>query len=172
MIGYEGPKQLILSKNLASSEINRPFITNQIESDLFKRRIRPTSSSYPFISSPLGIVPKSNGGFRRIHHLSYPKDRSVNDFIRKEYGVLSYVILDEILQMVVQAGRGCSIMKRDIREAFRMVPIASYQQWLLGFSWDGQYYYETCLSFGLRTAPFIFNLFTEALQWILQAIFA
>ena len=171
-IGYEGPEQLILSKNLTSSEMNRPFLTSQIESDLQKRRIRPVLPSHPLISSPLGLVPKSNGGSRRIHHLSHPRGRSVNDFIKKEYGVLSYVTLDEISRMVVQAGRGCLIIKRDIQEAFRIVPVAPHQQWLLGFSWEEQYYCETCLSFGLRTAPFIFNLFAEALQWILQAFFA
>ena len=81
--------------------------------------------------------------------------------------MLSYVILAEITQMIIQAGRGYLIIKRDIKEAFRIVPVASHQQWLLSFSWNGQHYCETCLSFGLRTAPFIFNLFAEALYWIL-----
>ena len=136
-IGYEGPEQLILSKNLASTDVNRLFISNQIESDLSKHRIRLTMPSHPLISSPLGLVPKHNGGFRRIHHLSHPSKHSVNDFIKKEYGILSYVTLAEITQMVVQAGRGCLIMKRDVKEAFRIVPVASHQQWLLSFSWNG-----------------------------------
>ena len=67
------------------------------------------------------------------------------------------------------AGRGCIILKRDIKDAFRIVLVAPHQQWILGFNWEGQYYLETCLSFGLRTAPFIFNLFTKGFHWILQS---
>lgn len=38
----------------------------------------------------------------------------------------------------------------------------------MGFQWDGQYYKETCLPFGLSTAPFLFNLFAEAFHWIIE----
>jgi hypothetical protein len=74
-----------------------------------------------------------------------------------------------ILAMVLLAGRHAVIMKRDIKDAFRNIPIAPHQQWLLGFSWKGSFYKETCLPFGLATAPFLFNLFAEAFHWILQS---
>lgn len=67
-----------------------------------------------------------------------------------------------------QAGRNCVIVKRDIKSAFRNVPIAITQQWALGFTLDGQFFKEACLPCGLRTAPFIFNLFAEALHWVLE----
>ena len=38
--------------------------------------------------------------------------------------------------------------------------------WLLGFYWDGIYCSERALSFDLRTAPMLFNIF-EAFHWIL-----
>lgn len=47
--------------------------------------------------------------------------------------------------------------------------MAPQHQWLLGFRWGGKFYKETCLSFGLATAPFIFNLFAEALHWIIAS---
>lgn len=53
--------------------------------------------------------------------------------------------------------------------AFRTIPVAIAQQWLLGFSWEGQFYKEKCLPFGLRTAPFLFNLFAEGLEWCLKS---
>ena len=34
--------------------------------------------------------------------------------------------------------------------------------------WAGQFYVDTVLPFGLRSAPFIFNKFATALEWILQ----
>lgn len=39
----------------------------------------------------------------------------------------------------------------------------------MGFQWDNKFYKECCLPFGLRTAPFLFNLFAEALHWIVQS---
>ncbi len=69
--------------------------------------------------------------------------------------------------MAIRAGGNCIILKQDVKDAFRNVPVAPHQQWLLGFMWEGRYYKETYLSFGLSTAPFIFNLFGEGLHWIL-----
>lgn len=112
-------------------------------------------------------MPKHDGGLRRIHHLSYPRGQSVNDHIPDGAGELRYTRFQEVLQMVIQAGRGAVILKRDVKDAFRNVPVAPQHQWLLGFSWKGKFYKETCLSFGLCTAPFIFNLFGEGLHWLL-----
>ena len=33
--------------------------------------------------------------------------------------------------------------------------------------WDGQYYYDKCLPFSLRSAPYIFNQLADAVEWIL-----
>ena len=37
----------------------------------------------------------------------------------------------------------------------------------MGFKWKGQYYYERCLSFGLASAPQLFERFSCAIHWIL-----
>ena len=34
--------------------------------------------------------------------------------------------------------------------------------------WQGTYYFDTCLPFGLRSAPYLFNQYAEALQWMLH----
>jgi hypothetical protein len=33
--------------------------------------------------------------------------------------------------------------------------------------WQGKYYYDKVLPFGLRSAPFIFNQLSDAIEWIL-----
>ena len=48
-----------------------------------------------FIHSPLSLAPKFNGKWRRIYHLSYPRGRSVNCHIPKEWGALEYTTFDE-----------------------------------------------------------------------------
>ena len=59
------------------------------------------------------------------------------------------------------------MVKRDIKDAFRIVPVLLQLRYLLGFIWKGVTYVKCCLPFGLRTAPFLFNLFAEGLHWIL-----
>jgi hypothetical protein len=78
--------------------------------------------------------------------------------------------IDDIYDQIIQAGPGCIIIKRDIKDAFRIVPIAEDNQHLLAFQWNNSTYVECCLPFGLATAPFLFNLFAEALHWILQCL--
>jgi hypothetical protein len=167
LIGYEGPEVLILSENLESAQINVDIITDILENDLILHRVLLLNHpSKPFICSSLGLTPKPDGGWRRIHHLSHPPGRSVNDFI-PESGELKYTTFQEILDMVIEQGRHCIIVKRDIRDAFRNVPVAVECQWLLGFGWKGKYYKERCLPFGLSSSPFLFNLFVEAIHWMI-----
>ena len=62
------------------------------------------------------------------------------------------------------------MIKRDLKSAFRYVPVSWLDQWCLIFEWKGQYYMELFLPFGLRTSPRIFNLFSEAIHWILETV--
>lgn len=48
-----------------------------------------------------------------------------------------------------------------------MVPVHCDDWELLGMSWKGAFYVDTCLPFGLRSAPYLFNQFATALRWIL-----
>ena len=129
-----------------------------------------------FISSPLGLVPKADGGWRRIHDLSYPRATakrtvtSVNAYIPEDWGTLEYATFDEAVQALIHQGRGAILVKRDLAEAFRHMPVAEADGWLLGFFWGGDYYYNRFLPFGLRTSPYIFDLLAKALHWILLAV--
>lgn len=60
--------------------------------------------------------------------------------------------------------------ERDLKYGFRHIPVATSNQWLLGFYCDESYWMERYLLFGLRTSPFLFDLFARALNWIMIAI--
>ena len=59
------------------------------------------------------------------------------------------------------------LAKTDIKSAFRLIPVHPDDYELLGMKWEGKYYYDKVLSFGLRSAPAIFNKLSDALEWIL-----
>ena len=147
-IGYEGPHSTIFSSNLSSALLDPAAIDKKLEQDLLAGRVVPATQTSFFISSPLGLVLKPNGEFRRIHHLLYPQGLSVNNFISKDTVNLKYATLANVLARIRRAGRGAIIIKKDIKDAFRNIPVAPYHQWLLGFMWNGVLYQETCLSFG------------------------
>ena len=85
-IGYTGPDQFILSTNLPSANDSTDTLDKDISSQRFHNRLIPIPNPKQlkrFISSPLGLVPKPGqiDTWRRIHHLSSPPGKSVNDHI-------------------------------------------------------------------------------------------
>jgi hypothetical protein len=72
-LGYSGAHALRLSQNHSTVALDPAGVTRQVDSDLSLGRIAVVDPIFPFISSPLGLVPKPNGTFRRIHDLTYPK---------------------------------------------------------------------------------------------------
>ncbi len=170
-LDYEGPlNAFILSDNLVSAIKDPAIIEKKLKEDLAPGYMSAVQQPrLPFICSSLGLVPKHDGGWRRIHHLSHPRGESVNDYIPDGACEMRYTSFQEVLQLVTNAGWHCIILKRDVKDAFRNVPVAPQHQWLLSFRWGGKFYKETRLSFGLATALFIFNLFTETLHWIIAS---
>jgi hypothetical protein len=178
-VGFQGiPAGHVQRQNHSTAYAHPEIITESIQSELRKGRIKQISESdLPdnVFCSPIGLTPKlANGiqtGWRVIFDLSCPEGSSVNDGIPKEYGTLVYETLNDAVQLVAQAGKGAIMMKRDLKAAFRHVPMNPCDYWLLIFEWNGQFFVDMFLPFGLRTAPRIFNLFAEALHWVLETLF-
>jgi hypothetical protein len=176
-IGYEGDLSTRSeSKNHRSALKQVDVITKSIQSEIDKGRIKeiPALPSDRHFCSPIGLVPKMTDGvqtgWKLIFDLSSPEHRSVNDGIPPRYGSIVYETLQDAIRLVARAGRGAVMMKRDLKSAFRHVPVSSSDHWLLIFEWQGKYYVDMFLPFGLRTAPRIFNLFSEALHWVFETL--
>ena len=92
-VGYDGPAQFILSKNLVSAGLDNHTIQDKLAADMKAGQVVVVSPSPPYIC---GLVPKHDKGWCRIHHLSHPPGRSVNDHIRPDFAALKYVTLEEI----------------------------------------------------------------------------
>jgi len=58
--------------------------------------------------------------------------------------------------------------KIDLKNAFRLIPVRPQDWNLLGICWRQQFFVDTCLPFGLRSAPYLFNQLSIAIHWILQ----
>ena len=115
----------------------------------------------------MGVVPKKNGGWRVIMHLSAPTGNSINDYITPEDYTLHYSTIDDAVRLISQYHTGAMMAKVDLKSAFRLVPVCRQDWELLSLYWNKQYYVDTCLPFGWMSSPFLFNQFTQALHWIL-----
>jgi hypothetical protein len=176
-VGYEGPFVRIRRSNHSSVLRISTEISQNIAKEVAVRRVKEIHSLPQFYYvSPLGAVEKRlNGafnGWRRIHDLSCPLGTSTNDGIREEYGTLSYQTVDDAIRLIQKHGHRCILRKRDLKDAFRMIPVSPLDHWLFLFEWQGKLYVDIFLPFGLRTAPFLFNLFGEGLHWILERVFS
>ena len=179
--GYEGPFLRIRGLNHSSVFRISDDISVNIQAEVSAGKVLELPSLPQFyVISPLGAVEKrANGtrtGWRRIHDLSFPNGVSVNDGIPSHYGTLMYQTLDDAMRLIGHHGRRVVLRKRDLRDAFRMIPLSPLDYWLFVFEWQEKLYIDIFLPFGLRTSPFIFNLFSEGLHWIeaihpLQLIF-
>ena len=57
--------------------------------------------------------------------------------------------------------------KLDLKDTFHHIPVRAADWHLLGFHWGSKFFYLLVLAFGLKNAPYIFNIFAEALHWII-----
>ena len=173
-IGYEGargPIQIYLK--LASAEEVPEIVTTEIEEELTMNCLKCypsyTALPYNFTASPLGLIDKSDGFKRRIHHLSFPADdsSSINGGIPKAYGAIAYSTVEDSIAAVQRFGNCCQLIQWDFASAFRHIPVSPFDTPLLGFGWQAKYYSEQFLPFGLGTASPQSNLFADTFHWIL-----
>jgi hypothetical protein len=161
--------------NHKSATSHTDTIEAHIKSELSKGRIKVLSQlPTHYFCSPIGLVPKKQDGiqtgWRTIFDLSFPESHSVNDGIPKEFGAIAYESLGKAISLIAKAGPGAILMKRDLKSAFRHIPVSPLDYWLLIFAWNAVFYIDMFLPFGLRTAPRIFNLFAEALHWVFEEV--
>ena len=119
--------------------------------------------------SKLGVIPKKHqpGKWRLIVDLSSPKGASINDFIDPSFCSLTYASVEHAAAYVFKAGQGALLAKLDIKSAYSNIPVYPEDRHLLGICWQGRTLVDTCLPFGLRSAPKIFNATADALEWII-----
>jgi len=79
---------------------------------------------------------------------------------------LCYPTIDSIVSAVVQSGNGCLLYKRDLCKAYRQFPVDPHDYNLLGYHWQNNFYFDTVLTMGLRSAAMACQRSTSAVTWI------
>lgn len=125
-INYTGPRVATKCSNLKSARENELQIVEKVFKEIHAGRVAGPFRSRPFPNlrlSPIGLVPKKDGSFRLIHHLSFPANSSVNSFIDKSFCSVNYSSLDDAVNLLSLLGTGALMGKIDLKSAFRLLPI-------------------------------------------------
>ena len=120
----------------------------------------------------MNTVPKSNKNDRRvIVDLSWPHGASVNDGISKNvYLDLHYASVEQVCQMVMRIGKGAHIHKRDLRQAYRQIPVDPRDYRYLGYHWNDSFYFDTVLVMAQRNAAVACQHITDAVMYLLYML--
>ena len=172
-IGRPPADTQIVSSNWPSALEHKDQVSKIIADDLGAGRLHGPFVTPPFdtfIVSPLGAFKKRGSSkIRLIHDLSFPTKGAVNASIKKEDFSLSYASVEDAAKICKELGPAPVFMaKLDLENAFKHVMVHESDWHMLGFSWpdaNGRnlYYFSRVLNFGLRSAPYLFDLFASTL---------
>lgn len=120
----------------------------------------------PKWSTPLFAKDEPGGKVRTIRDYSInniPNFKSINTATWNNK--FTMMCVDDAFRLMTP---GCFMAKVDISKAFRSVPLHKSHWELLAFLWDGHYYADTRLPFGLSNAPEIFCRLTSLVRLMLM----
>ena len=173
-IGYNLPSIALKSakKNMRSAYDHATVVADYLATELAEGRVVgpfPPSMIPSAHVSRFGVIPKSHqlNKWRLIIDLSHPHGKSVNDGVQKDLCSMAYISVDDAIRKIISLGKGTLLAKIDIKSAFRLIPVHPADRHLLAMEWQGSLYIDTCLPFGLRSAPKLFNVMADLLEWIL-----
>ena len=168
---YSGPRVPIESINLKSAFEHSAEVQELLDKEVALGRLfgpLPFKPISTLRTSPIGVVPKSDGSWRLITHLSYPPGASVNDFVDPERCSVQYTSFDQAIDMVASLGPGALIAKSDIQSAFRLLPIRRADFDLLGYKFRGFYYIDKCMPLGAAISCSTFETFASFIEWLVR----
>ncbi len=147
----------ILRKEVSSGRIAGPFDHEPIKN----LRIHP-----------IGLVGKPEGRWRYIYDHSMKSDDglSVNNCVPENCRKVKYLEFEKVIDRIVEIGVGCRLFKTDIRSAFRLLPLKKSQYRLTGIFFGNHWFIDKTLVMGASSSCFLFESFSNFLNWIIIEI--
>jgi hypothetical protein len=173
-----------ISPNYGSATEHPEIINNMITKELAAGRLRGPFSQLelealigPFITHPLGVVPKPNGKWRLVEDMSYPHDDSfpsLNSTIDISDVPVDWGGFKEMAELVVGASPGTQAATVDWGNAFRLCPVASSDLHFGVYSWPSlehgvevvKFYADLCWKFGNTRSTGVFERINKAFVFI------
>lgn len=115
---------------------------------LFQKELLPTIHINRF-----WVIPKHHQAYK-WHLIVYPASHSVNDEISKTLCCLSYITMMMLFKIFIELVPNIhTSWKTNIRNTFCILPVHPAEWQLMSMEWNKEVYIDTCLPFGLWSAP-------------------
>ena len=72
------------------------------------------------------------------------------------------------VSLILRLGQGTRLVKLDLKNSYRIVPVYLHDHSLLALRWEGSTYADRSLPFGLRSTSKIFTAVVDVLAWALH----
>lgn len=148
-----------IAKDLKMTALIGPFHTNPLQS--------------PLTISPIMSVPKPDAadGRRIVIDMSFPNGSSVNDGIPRDEFLGSSVELhfpsvDTLAAIVRRKGRGALMFKKDLKAAYKQLPVCPFDWPLCAVSWRNSIFIYIREIFGLRTSALACQRTTSCVTYL------
>jgi hypothetical protein len=169
-----------ISPNYGSATEHPEIIDAMIKKELDAGRLRGPFSQQelealvgPFLTHPLGVVPKPNGKWRLVEDMSFPHDDSfpsLNSTIDISDVPVDWGGFKEMAEIVVGAPPGSQCATVDWGNAFRLCPVATCDLHLGAYSWlslehsrqIAEFYADLCWKFGNTRSTGVFGRINKA----------
>ncbi|VDH90181.1 Hypothetical predicted protein [Mytilus galloprovincialis] len=154
------PSSSIICKNLKSALSNPSCVSELLQSEVSKGYLLGPFDSIPYTNfriNPIGLAEHKNSKKKRlIVDLSAPHENadhpSLNELIDKEEFSLQYVTIDDAIHLIKKLGSKSWLIKTDITDAFKIMPLKQDLWPFHGIQWDNKFYFfskdATLTSFG------------------------
>ena len=148
----------MLHNHLSASNFDshvQAYIDTELSWNAIARPFEYPPFSNDFVCCPLQTVPKRGSStWQVVMDLSFPLGCSVNDGVPQDtylgkYYKLQLPGIDRLDQFILEKGHHCLVFKKNLRWAYRQFPIDSKDYHLLGFRYQGKFYFDTRCPFGL-----------------------
>lgn len=174
---YDNHKSATDHPDVIDSAIEKEVNTGRYEGPFTRSELEDCLG--PFISHPLGLVPKQNGKWRVIEDLSFPRGHS-SDSINSTTDISDIPVdwggLAEVIELVVTAREGAQCATVDWGDAFRNIPIDLSEVWSGVVQWKHfktedearRFYADKCSKFGHARSMGNFGLVNKGFTTILM----
>jgi serine/threonine protein kinase len=165
------PTEPLVCKNLQSAMKDPLAVSALIKKELQKGFLAGPFPEIPYPLyriNPVGLAEhKYSKKKRLIVDMSAPHNKpehpSLNSLIDKESHSLQYVRIDDAIQIIKSLGQNSLLIKTDISDAFKLLPIRPDLWPFHGICWQRSYYFFQRLVLGSRSSPKIFDHLSEAI---------
>ena len=120
---------------------------------------------YKIHTSPIAAKLKSNGKPLILVDESSPSCHNINSVIEQADKTVKYSSFLDLCKLLNRIGPRGWIWIIDAVDAYYRIPINPKYYHLFGIEWLNRILIYKCLSFGLSTAPSIYNRFADLIVW-------